>query len=300
MKRIPVILDTDIGMDVDDVWALAFLLRCPEIDLKLVVSENGDTDYAAALVARILEIGGRAEVPVGVGIPLTSTPRTHETWLGAYTLDQYSGPVLRDGVGAMIDVINSSPEPVTLLSIGPVANIAAALARDPGIAERARFVGMHGSIRRGYMGAPKPHLEYNVKAYPQACRKVFEAPWPITITPLDTCGVISLKGEAFEALSKSSDPLVQAVMENHRVWSETMGAELYGHVDLNVESSMLFDTVAVYLAWSEALLDMEDLNVMIDDRGATVVDPSARSVRCAMGWKDQGAFERLLVERLLG
>ncbi|HAL43210.1 MAG TPA: nucleoside hydrolase, partial [Gammaproteobacteria bacterium] len=47
---IPVILDTDIGFDVDDVWALAFLLRCPELDVRLITTCTGDVAYRAALV----------------------------------------------------------------------------------------------------------------------------------------------------------------------------------------------------------------------------------------------------------
>ncbi|MBC8270504.1 MAG: nucleoside hydrolase, partial [Gammaproteobacteria bacterium] len=51
----PVILDTDIGFDVDDVWALAFLLRCPELDIKLITTDTGDTHYSAKIVAKLLQ-----------------------------------------------------------------------------------------------------------------------------------------------------------------------------------------------------------------------------------------------------
>ena len=53
-KPIPVILDTDIGTDVDDVWALVFLLCCPELDLKLVTTSTGDTEYRARIAAKVL------------------------------------------------------------------------------------------------------------------------------------------------------------------------------------------------------------------------------------------------------
>jgi hypothetical protein len=49
---IPVILDTDIGDDIDDTWALGFLLRCPELELKLVVGDNGKAEYRARLLAK--------------------------------------------------------------------------------------------------------------------------------------------------------------------------------------------------------------------------------------------------------
>ena len=65
---IPVILDTDIGDDIDDTFALLMLLRSKELDLKLVVTDFGDTVYRARLAAKLLQAMGRPDVPVGVGV----------------------------------------------------------------------------------------------------------------------------------------------------------------------------------------------------------------------------------------
>ena len=62
---IPTILDTDIGHDVDDVWALAFLLRCPELDVKLITTTTGDTVYRASLVAKMLTLMECTHIPIG-------------------------------------------------------------------------------------------------------------------------------------------------------------------------------------------------------------------------------------------
>ena len=62
-----VILDTDIGTDIDDTWALGMLMNCPEVDLKAVVSAHADTEYRASLVAKLLEVWSRTDVAVGVG-----------------------------------------------------------------------------------------------------------------------------------------------------------------------------------------------------------------------------------------
>lgn len=86
MKRIPVILDTDIGGDIDDTWALAMLLRSPELDLKLVVTDTGNTAYRARVAAKLLEIGGRTDVPVGVGIHLADETGPQEPWVAGYEL----------------------------------------------------------------------------------------------------------------------------------------------------------------------------------------------------------------------
>ncbi len=70
MKKIPVILDTNLGTDIDDSWAIAYMLKCPELDVKLITTATGDTTYRAKLCARLLRAGGRTDVPIGIGIPL--------------------------------------------------------------------------------------------------------------------------------------------------------------------------------------------------------------------------------------
>jgi len=298
-QPIPVILDTDIGLDVDDVWALAFLLKCPEVDVKLITTCTGDTGYRARLVAKLLHAAGREDIPIGVGIPLDDAPATHAGWLGDFSLTDYSGDVLRDGVGALCDTVMSTPEPVTLVCIGPLPNIAAALAREPELTTGARFVGMHGSLRKGYQGAAKPMREFNVKQHSLACQAVFRANWHKTITPLDSCGSVRLTGERFKQVCDSSEPLAQAVIANHFGWYEAVKDwPQYKDLDAQQQSSVLFDTVAVYLAFSEALLAMEDLPIAVTADGRTLIDDSGETVSCATAWQDQEAFLDLLVARL--
>lgn len=297
---IPVILDTDIGLDVDDVWALAFLLKCPELDVKLITTNTGDTYYSARLVAKLLEIAGRTDIPIGIGIPLDNAPRTHTAWLGNFALQDYAGIVYEDGVGAIVDTVHQQSDKVVVISIGPLSNIAAALMRDVTITDNSRFIGMHGSIRRGYLGAPKPMREYNAKTHVAACQKVFTTPWHLSITPLDTCGVVTLSGDNFKQLMKCQDPLTRAVLDNHFGWFEVVKHwPGFDSLKPDLESSTLFDTVAVYMAFSEQHLVMEDLPIKVTNDGKTMVEDGAQIVRCAMDWKNQAEFENLVTERLL-
>ncbi|MFT4677613.1 MAG: inosine-uridine nucleoside N-ribohydrolase [Candidatus Azotimanducaceae bacterium] len=297
---IPVILDTDIGFDVDDVWALAFMLKCPELDVRLVTTNTGDTHYSASLVAKILTLAGRSDIPVGIGIPVDTVPRTHAKWLGSYRLEDYAGDVHTDGVGAMLDVIKTSREKVVVIGIGPLSNISAALMRDVSMTENSRFIGMHGSIRKGYLGAPKPMKEYNVKTHAAACQKVFTTAWDISITPLDTCGVITLSGDNFLRVTNNDNPLTRAVLENHYGWFEAVKDwPVLRDMNPAEQSSILYDTVAIYMAFSEELLSMESLPILITDDGKSMINDGAQTVRCAMDWKDQDGFENLIVERLI-
>ena len=68
--------------------------------------------------------------------------------------------------------------------------------------------------------------------------------------------------------------------------------------DPQVESSILYDTVTVYMAFSEDLLEVETLPIAVTDEGRTIIDESAQKIRCAMRWQDQAAFEQLVAERL--
>lgn len=294
--KIPVVFDTDIGSDIDDTWALTMLLKSPELDVKLVVSDTGNTTYRAKIAAKMLEIAGRTDIPVGIGVRQSNRRGRQYEWVKNYELDSYAGTVYSDGVEALIETIMNSSDPITLICTGPVTNIAAALLREPKIAEKARFVGMHGCIRRRHMG--DVIAEYNVRSDPKALQKVFAAAWDITITPLDTCSFVKLRKEKYKAVWECRDPLVQALMENYRIWLKSSSESW--RKTWETESSILFDTVAVYLAFSEDLLVMEELGVKVTDDGYTVIDDEARTVRCATEWKDLSAFEDFLVERLTG
>ena len=297
--RIPVILDTDIGMDVDDVWALAFLLCCPELDLRLVVSSTGDTHYGAALAAKLLQVANRTDVTLGIGMPLDEQPKTHLEWLGDYTTDDYPGEVHADGVGAMVEEIRRSPEPVTVISIGPLANMAAALSRAPDLVSNSRFIGMHGSLRVGYLGKAKPSREYNVRKHTQAAQRTLGVPWNFTLTPLDSCGDIQLQGDRLRQLRASDQPLVQAVIDNHDGWFSAIDWPITKLVDPAVSSSILFDTVAVYLGFSNTLLHMERLEILVTDDARLIEDPNGQPMQIATGWRDKESFLDLLTDRLL-
>jgi len=289
----PIIFDTDIGSDIDDTWALAFALRCPELDVKLVTTDRGRPEYRARLACQVLEAGGRADIPVGLGPEWEGNTgqRRQEPCAEGYGLSGYDGEIAADGVQAMIDVIQSSPEPVTVVAIGPLPTVRAALEREPAIARAARFVGMHGSLRTQV-------AEANVKNDPQSCRAAFEAGWPVTITPLDTCGLVQLTGQRHQRLVASAAPLARCVMENYRVWWQNSRGGQDDPDRWQHQSSILYDTVAVHLAHTEDFLHMEDLGVRVDDEGFTRLDESAPAIRCATEWRDLDAFYDMLADRL--
>jgi inosine-uridine nucleoside N-ribohydrolase len=308
-EKLPVIFDTDICDDIDDTWALAVLVQSPELDIKLITTAVGNTESKAKTVAKFLQTVGRTDIPIGIGVQQHKGSHRQDAWAKDYDLGSYPGKIYKDGVQALIDTIMKSRQPIKLIATGPLPNIAAALQREPKIAEKAEFVGMHGSVRRGYEGRAEPSAEYNVVRFVKEAQKVFTAPWDMTITPLDTCGIVHLTGQKYQKVLKRDSILTRALMENYRAWyrqgvaDENKGlseAEIDKRTDekVNNSSTTLFDTVAIYLAISTDLAVMEKLGVRVTDDGFTRIDDKAKIINCATEWKDLGAFEDFLVNRL--
>jgi inosine-uridine nucleoside N-ribohydrolase len=293
-RPLPTILDTDIGGDIDDTWALGLLLCCPEIDLRMVVADTHNTDYRARVAAKFLQKCGRSDILVGVGIRQNDEEQGQKAWVEGYSLDDYPGKVHRDGVAGLIQYIMDSPDPLHLLCIGPVPNIAAALKAEPRIAGKCHFVGMHGSVYVGYGGAAEPSAEWNVVCDAAACRAVFEAPWlSRSITPLDTCDRVKLTGHLYAQIRDSQALVPRLIMENYRAWAANTD-----WANPDVESSTLFDTVAAWMVFSHQWLKFETLPIHVTDDGFTRVQEGAPLVDCAVSWDGLDAYEAELVRRL--
>lgn len=300
VKKIPVILDTDIGDDIDDMWALAFMLKSPEFDIKLITTATGDTSFRAELVAKTLEIFGRTDIPIGIGKKIEGgfEPYYQRSWMKSYDISKYPGKIYKDGVGVMIDTIMKSDKRIKVIAIGPLPNLADAIIREPEIAKRSEIIGMQGSVYRGYDNSPKPVPEYNVRMFVKDSQIVFNSSWPMTITPLDTCGVVRLQGEDYKKVLNCSSPYAQAVIDAYRAWVDRPGYPKNKRLNPDKQSTVLFDTVAVYLAMSEDMLKMKNIGISVDDEGSTVVDEHAKKINCAVEWKDLQRFKDLLVSRL--
>ncbi len=296
---IPVILDTDIGDDIDDTWALVLALKSPELDVRLVVTDFGNTEHRAKLVARVLELAGRTDIPIGVGVKESDEESPQADWVRGFDLARYPGRILKDGVQALVETAMAAKEPMTLVAIGPPPNLKAALEREPRIAGKLRLSGMYGSLHRGYDGKPRPEPEWNVKARPAAARALLAAPWADAIlTPLDTCGRVQLTGERYARVRASKDPLVRGLMDAYAAWCRHRDWCARDPGFVTAKSSTLFDPVAVYLAISRDLVKTERAGVRVTEEGMTLPDPAARPLTWAVDWASLDGFEEWLTDRL--
>src|SRR5262245_31044648 len=170
-----VILDTDIVDDIDDAFALALALRSPEIELIGITTAWGDTALRAKLANRLLQEAGAQAIPERAGVPTESKSSfTQKQWAS----EGAPAPASPDAGEFPREQAKKSPVEITLVAIGPLTKLGAAIDRDAdGFRKFRRVVLMGGSIRRGYgdLGyAPDrgPEPEYNIYCDVKAAGKL--------------------------------------------------------------------------------------------------------------------------------
>jgi pyrimidine-specific ribonucleoside hydrolase len=208
--RTPLIIDTDPG--VDDAFALVLALCSPEVDVRAVTATFGNVslDATFANARRVLALARRPDVPTAMG---AARPLVHaqaelaSDWHGADGLGTRSGDfpgpdpaAPRKAITLMADVLRSSPEPVTIVSLGPMTNTALLLAAHPELIPRiGRIVAMGGSLGTGNT---RGGGEFNVYADPEAAHRVLTEPEvPVTLVPLDLTMSCLADGAWFDALA---------------------------------------------------------------------------------------------------
>ncbi|MCH4562879.1 MULTISPECIES: nucleoside hydrolase [Halomonas] len=188
----PIIFDTDPG--VDDAQAIAIALRHPDIELLGMTTTYGNVDVETATHNALLlaELAGR-EIPVAQGAAAPMVKPRHPApahihganGLGNIELPAVRGrPDPRSAAQFIVDTVNARPGEVTLMAVGPVGNLAAALQLDPAIIDKVKqVVIMGGSVREG--GNVTPVAEANMFNDPDAAARVLTAGWPLTLVGLD-------------------------------------------------------------------------------------------------------------------
>ena len=175
MSKLPILLDTDIGSDIDDAVALAYLLRQPRCELLGITTVSGEPEKRAMLADAVCRTAGRGDIPVHVGVeaPLLVAPRQpHAPQAKALTSRWGHKEFSRENTGIefLRQTIRDRPGEITLLTIGPLTNIALLFALDPEIPALLKGLTMMG----GWFYSPQ--VEWNILCDPHAAAKVFAAP----------------------------------------------------------------------------------------------------------------------------
>jgi inosine-uridine nucleoside N-ribohydrolase len=277
MNPTPVILDVDPGHDD----AVALMLACghPGLDLLAVTTVAGNVplEKTTRNALRVLSLVGCTDVPVGAGAsePLARPLHTAEDIHGKSGLDgpeeipeSTFEPDERGAVELIAATLRASPEPVTLVPVGPLTNIATFLREHPELRDRiARISLMGGSIG---LGNTTPAAEFNIYVDPEAAREVFESGLPITMSGLDVTHQADAGPDERERLRATGR--VGGVVAGFLDYFAATYERVFGF-----DAPPLHDPVAVAAVLEPGLLKTRPMRVDIEcesdlTRGETVCD----------------------------
>jgi inosine-uridine nucleoside N-ribohydrolase len=264
-----IIIDTDPG--VDDSMAIFFALRSPELDVigLTTIFGNVHTDLATVNALRLLEIAGRADIPVAKGAdnPLARpyegpVPMVHgEDGQGNVFLPPPTAqPIAETAAAFIIDQVMSAPGEITLVPVGPLTNIALALRMEPRIATNVKEVVLMGGNAL-VPGNRMPTAEANVYNDPEAADVVFGANWQVTMVGLDVTHQVNLTLEHMARYAQAANPLAQhisRILPFYRAYFER---------DLSATGIYVHDSSAVAYLIDPALFHVEQWPVRVETMG---------------------------------
>ncbi len=290
--REKVVVDFDIGDDIDDAFALAFVLASPEFEVLGIGTAWGDTALRVRLVQRFLHETGRDAIPVARGVPTVSaTPFSQARWAERWPV---AGNV-PDAVDLLLDAIGRYPDDVTLIALGPLTNVAAALERDPArFARLKRIVVMGGSVRRGYgrkrYDTPTPPArEYNVAADPAGARRVFASGVPIVLFPLDAT-LVRLDETRRDELFAHGSAATDALTLLYHQW--TAADQPWASA-----TPTLFDIVPIAALIDQSTCPLQPMRIAVTDDGYTREEPGPPNVDVCLASDGERVLD-LLMRRL--
>jgi inosine-uridine nucleoside N-ribohydrolase len=280
-SRRRVIFDTDPG--IDDALALAFALRCPELQVEAITTVSGNVSVDlctrnALLVLEALAVDNPPPVAQGADRPLTGEPvnasHVHgDDGLGGITritesdgAPRYPAPrrtaCSRHAVELILEIVGSNPREITLIAVGPLTNVALALERDPTTMRGlAALIVMGGSVSG--IGNVTPTAEFNFYADAEAARQVLRAGFRTTLVGLDVTERTLLPKEDLEQhLAGSKSPAARFVADISRQYFAVAEARR-GHA-----ACPLHDPLAVGVAIDPTFVRTELFEADVETEGA--------------------------------
>jgi purine nucleosidase len=285
--REKVIIDTDIGDDVDDAFALALAVKSPELEVLGITTTFGDTETRAMLADRFLGEVGHAEIPVMAGKPtaMTNNPMSQRKYAESGHFTKNSHP---DAVEFILDQIHKHPGEITLIAIGPLMNIGAAIDKDADTFRKLkRVVLMGGSVRRGYddlgYNAPVPPMpEWNILNDVASAQKLFASGVPLYVMPLDSTQLKLDEVKRAFLFSQGTAVTDQLAILYH-LWGQ--------------ETPTLFDPMTIAFALKPDLCPVTALHIRVDEKGFTREEPGPPNAQVCLN-SNSDDFFRFYLKRV--
>jgi purine nucleosidase len=261
-----VIIDTDIGTDVDDAYALAFLAKSPEIAIEAVTTVWADARLRARIAKKLLNLTGKTDIPVAVGEDMPLNPERPAFLMGHEGRGVFSeGEELRVSDTPAAELIEALlkryPKEIKVLLIGPQTNFGKLLSERPGLAPLIEeFVVMGGTPFYGpreiELFGERP-IDYNLVTDPESARVVFEAGVPITMVGVNVTMPTLLKDHHLDRIRQHGTPMTDVLYSMTVEWLRIIGKN----------ETPMHDSLAGAAAFTLDFLDTMMLNVAIETKG---------------------------------
>jgi len=284
-----IIIDTDIGDDIDDAFALALALKSPEFEILGVSAAFGDTATRAKMLDRLLAEAGRSDIPVAMGPP-TDINRSGFTQRRYAEGGKTSNTAHPDAADFILAQARKYPGQVTLVAIGPQTNVGAAIAKDPTTFRKLKRVVIMGGMVFAMTGADgkpvAPHPEWNIKNDIEAAQKLFFAGVPLFAMPLDSTANLKLDAAArtklFARHSRTTDTLELLT----RQWQDGTGHD----------TPTLFDPMTLAWLLNPKLCPASPMHIRVQADGSTVpgAGPGPANAAMCLGSKPNAFFDFVL------
>jgi len=278
--REKVIIDTDIGDDIDDAFALALAVKSPELEVLGVTTTFGDTETRAKIVDRFLGETGHADIPVLAGkATATKNPMSQRKYAEGGHFSRMSHG---DAVDFLLQEIQKYPGEITLIATGPLVNVGAAIDRDAATFRKLkRVVIMGGSIRRGsgdygYNEPVPPSREWNILNDVRSAQKLFSSGVALFVMPLDST---QLKMDEVKRafLFKRGTAVTEQLTILYHLWGQ--------------ETPTLFDPMTVVFALKPGLCPVTALHIRVDDQGYTREEPGTPNAQVCLNSNSEDFFK---------
>lgn len=211
-----IIIDTDIGDDIDDALAIALALNSPELDLIGLTTVYRNTPIRTKLALQLLKAYGRLDIPVATGIGKPLFAETNIDDIPCQWSDEYHDIGLNSdqhAIDFLIEQVRLDPE-ITIVAIGPLTNIACAVMKAPEVMKQANIVMMGGMYSAYYP-------EWNIVCDPEAAAIVFNAGLRLTMVGLDVTLKCRLNEADVEKIKRASQSEVSFLSRLLTQWMDS-------------------------------------------------------------------------------
>jgi purine nucleosidase len=265
----PIVLDTDMGSDADDALCLALALAAPELEVLGVTCVGRESRLRAQIARRLVELAGQRHVPVYAGCRVPLLAGGGYNWFGHEGLG-----ILEPGKEPEIEAVHAADALLELslrrpgleiAAVGPLTNLALALAKDPDFAGRvSRLTVMGGHLREvSYRGQVFPFgVDYNLCSDPHASLLVLRSGIPTRLVTADVTLRTWLREADVQSLEKAGSPLAQALARAVRLWTPVQRRLLDPTPSDSFDNAaFLHDPLTLACVYDESFCGFETLEV---------------------------------------